>query len=194
MRILLYVLGAAIAAALGVTLWVQYEAPYTFNADPPGANPRALLLFHPSRDAGFSEEVAAALASGLREGGFAVDQATIGAKAPAKPEGYAVAAIVSNTFYGAPDWPTQAYLKRADLAGTPTLGVICGAGNTQSAGRQLESAIARANGRLIKIQHLWTSRPNDETRLKEPNRAVARDIAKRLGQETAANAMKPDPM
>jgi hypothetical protein len=34
---------------------------------------------------------------------------------PVRPQGYAVVAVVNNTFWAAPDWATQRYLRRADL-------------------------------------------------------------------------------
>src|SRR5689334_5239258 len=82
-------LGAAI-----VTIVVEREAKYVLEPLGGTGPARALVLYHPSRDAHFSEEISLAFAKGLEAAGFAVDRATLTKQTPARPDQYAVIAIV----------------------------------------------------------------------------------------------------
>lgn len=186
--ILLVVGGLLLAGLLALTVYVEVEAPYRLETLSEG-EPRALVLYHPSRDARFSDEVSLALAEGLKEAGLSVDRATLTRRTPAAPQGYARIIVVSNTFYLTPDMPTLSYLKRAQLAGAPVVGVILGNGGTERAQRMLEAALRGAGADVVQMRAFWIMRPNDETRLHEPNRKVALDLARELGRQTGRSAL-----
>jgi hypothetical protein len=133
--------GFAISGALAVTVWVQRESGYRVDHLSDGGGMRALVLYHPSRDAAFSDDLSLAVAEGLAAAGLAVDRATLTSLTPERPGGYAIVAVVSNTYYWAPDRPTLRYLRRARLEGTPVLGIIGGAGSTARSERLLEAAL-----------------------------------------------------
>jgi hypothetical protein len=168
-----------------VSVVVQLEAEYTLKALGGEGKAKALVLFHPSWDAHFSDDLSLALSDGLKEGGFAVDLATLTRDTPGDPTGYALIGVVSNTFYWTPDLPTLRYLKRAHLNGISVVGLIGGAGATARSQRVLDEALRRTGARVIATRSFWISRPNDETRMNEPNREVARDLAKQFGLESA---------
>jgi hypothetical protein len=179
------VLGLALALALAwaiISIIVELEGAYTLETLGRGTGKgRALVLYHPSRDAHFSDELSLAFAEGLTAAGFAVDRATLTAATPAHPEGYALIGIVSNTYYWTPDLPTLHYLDRARLDGMAVVGLIGGAGSTGRAQRVLKAALDRTGATVLGAQSFWLWRPNDESRLSERNRAVALDRAKRMG-------------
>jgi hypothetical protein len=183
--VIVLVLGGAWAA---ISIIVQVEGAYVHEelGTGKGARGKALILYHPSRDAHFAEDLTLALAQGLSESGFAVSRATMTAKTPAHPEGYAIVAVVSNTYYSAPDKPTMHYLERARFDGMTAIGLIGGAGSTARAERLLDEALHHTNARVLGTRHFWIMRPNDEKRMAEPNRDVARDLARRFGAETGA--------
>jgi hypothetical protein len=194
LSLLLGSIALAAFGALGLTLFVEREAEPRFEVaagPPPGAAPRAIVLFHPSRDAGFSDDLSAALRNGLTSAGFAVDRATITSATPAAPKDYALIAVVSNTYWWTPDRPTLHYLARARFDGIPALGLIGGAGSTERSQRKLDEALRATGAKVIRTQSFWLWRPNDERRMEENNRAVALDQARQLGTQTAAALRQP---
>lgn len=81
-----------------ISVIVEVEGEYRFETLKGGAGKgRALVLFHPSRDAHFSDDLSLAFSEGLMAVGFDVDRATLTSETPARPEGYAIVAVVSNT-------------------------------------------------------------------------------------------------
>ncbi len=176
--IILALIISVLIGTLAVTIFVQREAP--FRSDSLGAKgvKRALILYHPSRDAQFSDDLTLAIARGFEDAGLSVDRQTMTKDTPVKPRNYAIIAIVSNTFFWQPDWPTMRYLNRSDLNGVPTIGIMAGGGATERARQKLIKALVRSGADLRDTRSLWVSKPNDDMRLHENNRAVAGDIAR----------------
>jgi hypothetical protein len=175
MKRLLLIVGALLAlGAIAVSIAVELEAPYRVETLGPATAPRAaLVLYHPSRDAGFSDELSLAFAQAAAAAGLRVDRATLTADTPARPVGYDLVAVVTNTYYWSPDLPTLRYLKRARLDGMTVVGIVGGAGSTTRAERLLDEALRQTGGRVFATTSLWMWRPNDETRADQPNREVA---------------------
>lgn len=183
----------AVISIIGVTAWVQAEAPFRKDRLVKTGRAKALILYHPSRDAHFSDDVTMALARGFEEDGLAVERWTMTRQTPARPEGFAVIAIVSNTFFWAPDWPTQRYLKRADLKGNTALAIIGGGGNTQRAQVALDRDLGNSGARLLAVRALWTSRPNEPGAQPAGNRLLAMQIAHRMARDAGKQALAPPP-
>jgi len=185
---------AAVAAPLVlvvVSLGVQFESRYA-HEELGGAGPaRALVLYHPSRDASFTDELSLAMAGGFRDAGLAVERATLTGDTPGEPAGYEVVVVVSNTYYWTPDLPTLRYLHRARLSGTPVIGIMAGAGATARAERILADALAATGAESVTTRSLWLLRPNDEARSDESNREVALDIARSLACAWGADVASP---
>lgn len=180
--------GVAVVAA-AVTLWVEWPAAPRRETLYPGrgtgAAERALVLYHPSRDAGFADALSLAVAAGIAASGMAVDRATMTDDLPGDAGGAALVVVVSNTFWFRPDWPTGRYLARARWPGQPVLGLIGGAGSTEAAARRLHDGLAATGAEVIDVRQFWRARPNDETRMNEDNVAVALAMAQTLGETTA---------
>lgn len=172
-----------------VSVIVQLEADYTIKALGGEGKAKALVLYHPSWDAHFSDDLSLALSDGLKAAGFAVDLATLTRDTPGTPTGYALIGVVSNTFYWTPDLPTLRYLKRAHLDGLSVVGLIAGAGSTARSQRILDKALQRTGATVIATRSFWISRPNDESRMNEPNRDVALQMAKQFGIESATTVL-----
>lgn len=120
------ILGVGLAI---VSVMVQTEGDYVLE-DLGGDGPRrAPVLYHPSRDARFSDDLSLAVARGLQEVGLSVHRATVTSGTPRQPQGYTMIVVVANTYYWTPDRPTRRYLARARLDGTPVLGLMAGAGS-----------------------------------------------------------------
>jgi hypothetical protein len=197
-RIIVVIALILLVGGIGITFYVEHEAEPKRESLSGHGDARALVLYHPSRDAGFSDEISLAVAQGLKDAGFAVDRETTTSSTSAKPQGYAVIAVVANTFWFQPDRPTLRYLARARLEEVKAIGLICGAGSTDRSERLLSEALMKTGANLVETRSYWISRPNDETRIEAQNRAVAIEKARAFGLATgrnmlAASAAQPAP-
>lgn len=176
--------GLVLLAGLAiVTAFVEMEDSYTHEVLGGQGDLKALVLFHPSRDAHFSQELSLALSKGLIAAGFTVHRATLTQDTPESPKDYALIAVVSNTYWWTPDLPTLRYLARARLQGVHAIGLIGGAGSTGRSQRLLEESLRQTGAKVMGTRSFWLLRPNDETRMSEANREVARQMATQIGMD-----------
>jgi hypothetical protein len=189
--ILLALAGTVLAGLAIVTVAVEQEADYTLQLLGGKGEPKALILYHPSRDAHFTDDLSLAVADGLNAAGYSVDRATLNGATPDQPKGYRLLVVVSNTYFWTPDLPTLTYLKRARLDHLPTLGVIAGAGATVRSQQMLERALSGSGATLVGVRAFWTARPNDQHRTNEPNREVALQLARQLGLAAGTRELAP---
>lgn len=183
-RVVMWAGALLIVAWVTLTAVVEREAKYKLESLG-GEGRRALVLYHPSREARFSDDLSMAVAAGLQSAGFSVERATITEQTPTNLERYQFLAVVSNTYNWAPDWPTMRYLKRVRLDGTAAVGVIGGAGSTGRSERLLAEALRATGAKVLGTRSFWLWRPNDETRMEEPNRKVGLDLARRFAADIA---------
>jgi hypothetical protein len=197
-RIAIVIILLLVVSLIALTLFVEAEAPYKTESLGGEGSLRALILFHPSREARFGDDLSLALAEGLKSTGLTVQRSTMTRDTPQEPKEFALIAVVSNTYWWAPDLPTQNYLARARLEGIPAIGLIGGAGATERSQRVLEEGLRATGAKMIQSRSFWLFRPNDEARIKEPNRAVAMEMAKQFGVDTGRavidSAKKPSPI
>jgi hypothetical protein len=181
--------------AILLTVIVEVESVYKTDVLSEAGSARALILFHPSRDAGFSDDLSIALAEGLKASGFSVQRATLTSATPNKFDQYALIAIVSNTYWWTPDLPTIRYLDRAQFHGVNVIGVIGGGGATERSQQLLDDALRKTGANVIRTRSFWLWRPNDEARMIESNRQLALEMARQLGaeagQKVIASNQKP---
>lgn len=183
-RIARWTTALILVAALVVTILVEREATPQ-QAEAGGLGPdKALVLYHPSRDAGFADSLASAVTDVLITEGFKVDVALTTRGAP-EPGDYVMVVIISNTYWWAPDWPTQRYLDSRQFRGRAVIGLMAGAGATGRAERILEERLKAAGAMVYDVRSLWTWRPNDEANRDVPNRQVAMTIARDMVREFA---------
>lgn len=179
----LFPLALGIFAAC-ISVWVEQEADYRSENLGGNGTHRALVLFHPSREAGFSDDLSLAFAEGLKSVGFLVERATVTSLTPEHPEGYALIGVVSNTYWWTMDLPTHRYLAQARWQGIPAVGLIGGAGSTDRSERVLGEALRATGATVLGTRSFWLWRPNDKSRMNEINRGVARDMARQFGVES----------
>lgn len=190
---LLALLVIAVLCIIGITVWVQGEAPFRKERLGGPGRAKALILYHPSRDAHFSDDLTMALAHGFEASGFSVERWTMTSHTPTRPRGFAVIALVSNTFFWAPDWPTRDYLDRADLGGQNLVAILAGGGNTRRAQMTLIRDIQDSGAHLLTVRELWTSRPNGSGGTSGTNREQAMVIARQIAEHTGQQVLERDP-
>jgi hypothetical protein len=193
-RIALVLVLVLLAGWIGISVIVELDGAYIHEELGGGSRGRALVLFHPSRDAHFSDDISMALVEGFKAAGLTVERATLTRETPAHPAGYAIIGVVSNTYYWTPDLPTLRYLERARLDGVQVIGVIGGAGSTGRSQRLLDEALRRTGATVLQTRSFWLWRPNDESRIDQPNRGVALQLAREFGLQSATTAMADVPV
>lgn len=184
--VILGLIGILLISAVAVTFWVEREAPDQSEIVATGGKGKALILYHPSRDAQFSDDLSMAMARGFGDAGMMVERRTMTKTTSAKPEQVDVIGVVSNTYYAAPDLPTTRYLKRADFTGKPVIAIIAGAGSTDEAQAKLTAAIKATGADLRSVRPLWTSRPNDPAAPSGDNRKIAEEQARKFAFDLAS--------
>lgn len=178
-------LGVVVVFLATIASYVQTESDYSTQVYADDRFKRALVLYHPSRDARFSDELSLAFTGGLLTAGFTVERATISSDTPVSMMGYDIVAIVSNTYFWQPDMPTKRYLSRVDFNGVKAVGLVAGAGSTTRAARLLQEWMKRSNADLLSVKEFWILRPNNESPTNKSNWEVAMDKAYTLGVMTA---------
>lgn len=178
-----------IVAVVAITIYVEREAPFEQDRLAEGTAGKALILYHPSRDAHFADELTNSLARGFADRNLGVERWTMTGETPPHPEGFAVIAVVSNTFYQGPDWPTARYLARAEFKGTPVIAIMAGSGSTERAQLALGNAIDRTGARVLAVRSLWITRSNEPSQPTADNRQAAMMIARKLAGDAAGQAI-----
>ncbi len=176
------------AAAAAVSIVVERESASRIEDMGGLGADKVLVLYHPSRDARFSDQLSLAVVDGFLSLGYRVFRATTTGDAP-DPSGYGLVAVIANTYWWTPDIPTLRYLKRARFNGRAAIGLAAGAGSTGRSRRVLQDRLEKAGALVFDVQSFWTWRPNDESRTGVPNRQVAADKARQLAVEFGQAAL-----
>lgn len=182
MRTIALTVGLILLAGAGIfTTLVEMEGDYTLETLGGQGKLKALVLFHPSRDVHFSDELSLALSKGLIAAGMTVHRATLTQDTPESPKGYALIAVVSNAYWWSPDLPTLHYLARARLEGIHAIGLIGGVGASARSQQLLEASLRQTGAKMIGTRSFSLIQSNDETRPSEDNREVALQMATQIG-------------
>lgn len=178
----LFVLTGLLVFAAAATIFVERESEYLSEILNDTGELNALVLYHPSRDAGFTDELSSGVAAGLASAGFAVQRHTVTRNTPVPSSDINLVVFICNTYWWSPDLPTLRYLKRVNLKDTDVVGIVGGAGSTTRAARLFQTALMKAGANVLTVQEYWLYRPNDDTNLTGgDNRVIAVNEANALG-------------
>jgi hypothetical protein len=158
-----------------LTLWVEREGnPVMEILGAPDHHPHALIVYDPDPFYNLDYRVCRTFGQVLADSGWAVTIATVAAARNHRLPPPHVFIFCANTYNWAPDRAVSQYIRRdAPIAGKNTVAITIGSGSTERSKRLMEEQIRARNGRLIASRSFWLLRPNDETRLEEPNMEVA---------------------
>jgi hypothetical protein len=92
-------LSVMVTAWLALSIAVQLEGPFVEDLAGDGDQGRGLVLFHPTRDARFSDDLATAVSEGFQSAGLRVTRATVTADTPGRFDNSTIVAVVTNTYY-----------------------------------------------------------------------------------------------
>ena len=192
-RILTWILASLLLLWLVLTLWVQQDrSAVSWTATPEGYESRALILYNPDPIYDLDAQLARAFSEGLERAGWASTVAACTSFQDSIPPRQDLFVIIANTYNWAPDWTIRHFIENASwMEGESVVAITLGSGATERSQRLLEEVLQERRVELIDSRTFWLLRPNDESRLEEPNVQVARELvlewAETLGKEHQAS-------
>jgi hypothetical protein len=172
---------------LALTIYVERKGPakrWTFANT---ASKKALVVFDPDPFYDLDEQICLSFAGGLAARGLNVTVASVASADTLKPEQFDLVVYCANTYNWRPDWVISHYVERHRFQHEekPVVAITLGAGSTDASKIRFERLITACGGKLIESHTLWLWRPNDKTKMDQPNIRVALTKAHAWGEQTA---------
>ena len=151
----------------------------------PAAKKRALIVYDPDPLYNLDEQVSRSFGQALADNGMQVSVASVRAVGKSPQQSIDLYVFCANTYNWAPDWAVSDFIRKAHLDGKSVVAITVGSGGTDNAQRALKKLILDRKATLLDARTLWLMKPNDESRGKESNIAVAVSMAYSWGEEIA---------
>ncbi len=188
-KVLLGFFLALMAGWILLTLWVEQaggkKRVELGSADNSAAH--ALIVYDPDPIYNLDEQVCLSFGKGLAEKNVRVTVATVEAARELNLDSVALFVFCANTYNWRPDWAITGFIKeRGEWKGKKAIALTVGSGSTEEARLHFEALLQKKEFVLLDSRSLWLLRPNDETRMDEPNVEVANTNAYAWGKEIGA--------
>lgn len=184
-RYLLWTIAIIAVAWAALTLYVEGKGPSKVWDIGSKADAKALIIFDPDPFYNLDEQVCLSLANGLNEFGISSTVATVTRAEKIELNNYSVIVYCANTYNWRPDWAIVDFIENEKSKPEHIAVVTLGAGSTEASQHHLEKIIINSGGDLIGSYSLWLWRPNDESKMKQPNVDVAVEMARTWGKQIA---------
>lgn len=188
MRLALIIITVIVLLWWLLSIWVQREGP-AMRFEIGGSNadePSALIVFDPDPFYNLDEQVCRAFAMGLARRRWRVVVMTVAAARDIEIRPYKLLVVCANTYNWAPDRAVSRYLRnKGPLKSKNVVAITLGAGSTDHSQKVLETIIRNRGGRLVGSKSFWLWKPNDQSRLNEPNTQVAVEHAEKWAENIA---------
>jgi flavodoxin len=147
---------------------------------------RVLIVYNPDIFYNFDEQVCKAFAEEITD--MQVTIASVAATDSIRHQHFDLYVFCANTYNWRADKPITDFIKNyTQLQNKPVVAIILGTGSTQCSQKYFEKLIRSKGANLIASRSFWLMRPNDESRLKEKNRAVAVSMVHKWAKEINDN-------
>ena len=179
---MLYIIAFILLAWVILTVIAQLRGEarvWKYNND--NNNKKALIVYNPDIFYNFDEQVCKAFAEEIKH--MQVTVATVAAVDTMSECNYDFYLFCANTYNWRPDKPTTDFIENCSLRDKPVVAITLGSGSTEASQKHLEKIIRDKGARLIASRSFWLMRPNDESRTKEKNVAVAISIVHKWAKE-----------
>lgn len=180
--------GLAIGAVWGLlTIWAESVGPKrSWQLGSQTAKRRALIVYDPDPFYNLDEQVSRSFGEALAHEGMHVTIATVAAAHDVDNQKIDLYVFCANTYNWRPDWAVSDFIqKRVNLEGKSVVAITLGGGSTEASQKALETLIRAKKANLLESRSLWLLKPNDESRMKESNVAVAVSMAHSWGEKIA---------
>jgi hypothetical protein len=191
-----YLLATLILVIIGwaaLTIYVEIAGPSKqWRLQGENAKNTALVVFDPDPFYNLDEQICISFGEALKESGFNVYVATVVGAEQFKSSEFDVIIYCANTYNWRPDWSITSFIKdnKKFLTDKNCVAITLGAGSTETSQKYFEEVIENNGGKLIASYSLWLWRPNDETKMEQPNVDVAVDMAHTWGKQIAQKIKK----
>lgn len=171
-----------------LTIWAEMPGPaksreYGFASSPK----KVLVVYDPDPIYNLDEQLCIAFGKTLAEHNIYAYVATVKAANDLKTNDYDLYLFCANTYNWRPDRVISNFVKKhAGLRGKFVVALTLGSGSTKKAKAAFDKTIKNTGAKLMDSKTLWLLRPNDDTRMKEPNVEVAISITQQWAIEIAA--------
>jgi Cft2 family RNA processing exonuclease len=150
------------------------------------AKKRALIVYDPDPFYDLDEQVSRSFGKALADQGMHVTVASVAAAPDFTNQTMDLYVFCANTYSFRPDWAVRDFIqKQTNLDEKSVVAITVGSGSTADSQKALETLIQDKKANLLDSRSLWLFKPNDESRSKESNVAVAVSMAYTWGQEMA---------
>ncbi len=168
-----------------LTLYAEGEGKSkTWETGNPSSAKKALIVFDPDPFYNLDQQVCEGFGKALADSGWHVKYTTVAAVHKLNTDSFTLYVFCANTYNWSPDWAITSYIKKkAAIKKKNVVAITVGGGSTTRAKLVFEKIIQKSGGILLGSQTYWLWRPNNESRLKEPNSKVAAEMAEKFGME-----------
>lgn len=185
-----YLLSTLVIISLGwiaLTFYVERTGPSKEWVLGKESERQVLIVYDPDPFYNLDEKVCMAFAKAMTEHEINVRVASVAAAQRLNHQTFDALIYCANTYNWRPDWSITGYIEDHNISenSIPVVAITLGAGSTQSSQQYFEKTIINSGGKLMASYSLWLWRPNDETRMKEPNVEVAVTMAYDWGKQIA---------
>ena len=186
-RIILVVISAILVVWSALTIWAEMPGPARQTQfGNPSASLSALVVYDPDPIYNLDEQLCNAFAVSLSEHDIYTTVATVKAAGQLTNTDNDLYLFCANTYNWRPDRAIGNYIKEhPSLKSKTVVALTLGSGSTQQAKDVFDKIIKGTGANLIDSRTLWLLRPNDETRMEEPNVDVAVSMTKEWEHEIA---------
>lgn len=177
LRITITVTIIILVSWLFLTLWAERPGPKrSFQSGPAISSNRMLIVYDPDPFYNLDEKICESVGKMFADKNWNVKTATV-LGADAEDTSYDLYVFCANTYNWSPDWEVTRLIERMQLDNKNVIAITVGGGSTQRSKREFERIIEKKKAILIASKTFWLWRPNDKSRMKEPNVRVAIDMA-----------------
>lgn len=167
-----------------LTIWAQYGGKQKSQSiGNKNSKRKALIIYNADPIYNLDEQICKSFAEGLSKYGFSSKITTVKLIENTNSD-YDLYVFCADTYNWAPNWKIANFIKsNRNLSGKNVIAITLGSGSTERSQRKLEEVLKEKKVNLLDSKSYWLLRPNDETRMKEKNTAVANDMAKTFGEK-----------
>lgn len=167
-----------------LTIWAQYGGKQKSQSiGNKNSKRKALIIYNADPIYNLDEQICKSFAEGLSKNGFSSKITTVKLIKNTNSD-YDLYVFCADTYNWAPNWNITNFIKsHKNLSGKKVIAITLGSGSTERSQRKLEEVLKEKKVNLLDSKSYWLLRPNDETRMKEKNTAVANDMAKTFGEK-----------
>lgn len=170
-----------------LTIWTEMPGPAkSWQYGNTNNIKKVLIVYDPDPIYNLDEQLCRAFGQAMSEHHIQATVATVKAMKELPTTGYDIYMLCANTYNWRPDMAITGFVKKhPELKGKPVAALTIGSGSTKESKAAFDRLLKEKGTDLVDSRTLWLMRPNDESRVKEPNVQVAISMTQQWAEELA---------